>query len=186
MGQTEFSPIAGKSGFIQFKSLLGTYTVNTGTLMLSGITNVGARDQEEWRGFLNFDTDGGIPNGAVVTKLELDVELTAIVKTGTNPTNWRNAFIMGTFIGAALDSADWAQGTEVLDYDWTSPDNPVTATIDLGATALQYYNNSGDTDIAIWDSSQFKVSSGNWQWVGTESRFKLRVYWHIPQVIKNV
>ena len=181
MGITEFAPVAGKSGFIKLASP-STYTVNTGTLTLAGLTNPGQRNQEEWRTYLNFDTNGGIPNAAVVTKIELDVEMTSIVKTGTNPTDWRNAFMMGTWIGAALDSSDWAGGTEVLDYDWTSPDNPVTSTRDLGATALQYYNNSGDTDVAIWDSSQFS-GTDDWQWGGTESKFKLRVFWYLPQVI---
>lgn len=175
MGVTEFSPKASTSGYISY-SRFGGFSVNTGTSIISG------RTIPEYRGFLSYNTNGGIPNKAVVTKVELYVHPRTITQSGTNPTDWKNQFNMGTWIGSFLTSADWNGGTAVYTKDWATV--PTAGYIDLGSSALNYYNNSGDTDVSILDASEYNFGNGNWSFTGTESYYKLRVTWHLPQVIK--
>jgi len=185
MAITEFTP-TDKSGWI-VRNSLGAYTVYTGvftTQLTCGWNDKGGRSELQKRMYLNFDTDGGIPANAVVTKVEVYTDTYALATSGTNPGNWINQFLMGTFIGAALDSTDWSLGSSVLYEDWTTPTNPTSEYVDLTNNAPQYYNNSGDTDIAIRDTSDYTAGQGDWTWTGRKTKMKMRVHWHIPQVIK--
>lgn len=175
MTYTEFSVEAGTSGYISL-SRLGGYVVSTGsTCVVGGYQTVK-------RAFLNYDTDGGIPEKAIVYKMEIVIPKVTNSTGGSNPGDAIWGFAVGTFIGVALTSADWSGGTAVTQHDWAT--GPIAATIDLSSTALSYYNNSGDTDIRITDSSDYTAGDGDWSSSFSEASTKLRVYWYLPQVIK--
>jgi len=182
MGVTEFTPEAATSGWISLRGR--TYTVNTSGSTITGWAFNPFEGNTEYRGYLNFDTNNGIPANAVVDKVELKISVFGIVKSGTNPSDWKNDFAIGTFIGLALGRSDWNGGTVVCTHDWESPDQPVDkVTVDLGTLAPQYYNNSGDTDIRISDNSDYSAKNGTFYYVGTTSAYRLIVHWHLPQVV---
>lgn len=176
MAYTDFSPVAGKSGQISFNGV--TYTVST----TANSVEFYLSPFHFTRTYLNFNTNGGIPSNAIVTKVELiETKKTTTTQSGTNPDDWKTQINIGTWIGAALDSSDWNGGTACATIDWAT--KPTTFTQDLGTTGITNYNNSGDTDISLTDSSDFTAGNGNWGNSYIEDGFKLRVHWKIPQII---
>ena len=181
MGQTTFTATAAASGYIKDAGPFG----GGKTAFAGGAVQVG-RDitgaSNIWRGYLSYDTSGGIPNKAVVTKIELILAgRITLVASGANPDDWKTSINMGTFIGAALDTSDWGGSSgEVLLHDWAT--NPVVGAIDLGSAGVSSYNNTGDTDFELIDNSLFTGGAGDWYHSLTYSGHTIKVYWHLPQV----
>ena len=183
MGVTEFTAQSGTSGTITKSAILG-WSVATGANRC-GIDTPGAF-QTERRNFLSYDTNAGIPQKAIVTKVEFFTHVSGLSTSGNNPFSWKNSYYIGTWIGGTLGGGTGAQWQTEFDGGTFAVQNigaPSSVYIDLGAQGVSSYNNAGDTDVAVRDTSDWIAGQGNWDWAGTESRQTLRVSWYLPQVI---
>ena len=168
-----FSPADAKSGQINKLGAVYTVDVATGTPKVSYNTGT----LEEDRSFFSFDTSS-IPDTALITAVEFYWVINSAVGGGIGvPATWVTRFAIGTFIGAALDSADWAGGTFVDSYSGT----PVTQWIDMLVGGPSYVNLSGDTDVRVYDTS-LMFGAGAWYHTIKKSNTVLRVTYQLATI----
>lgn len=149
-----FSATTAKSGWIIRAGF--AYTVNTaedyyrcGVNLMIGL---------ETRGFLSFDTSA-IPDDAEILSASIYWDIEGNVSGGaTCPSTWATKIYVGTFIGAALDSADWNGGTE----DQRLVSGPIDQDIWLVVPSL--INAGGETDFRFKDDSNWLAGCGGYSW----------------------
>lgn len=144
------NPGSTKTGYINYNGF--AYAVTIGNPQVTQSRLVISED----RGFLNYDTGNAIPSQAIIKKVEL---YHSLINASPPPTDWKTDLHMGTFIGAALDAADWSGGTHVLLVDWSLycvGNNPCSTFIDLGAAGIKSLNRIGETDIRLTDNSLYQ------------------------------
>ena len=152
MPVTVFEPTTAKSGFIE-KKIIGfvtTYTAFAASAIRSGQKHDTGLDYW-WRGYSSFPT-ATLPNSAKILSARYNVQIA--VNTGTND-DWITQWNIGTWIGAALTTADWDGGGLLCIYkDWTV--GPVDGWLSL-AINEDKVNVLDDTDFEIIDQSAFSA-----------------------------
>lgn len=171
------SNTSAKSGQIQKSGFFYTVDTATATPRVSYNPNTGT----ERRSFFSFDTSA-IPTKARIIKVEFNWNVAVATSPLGQPLSWITEFYTGTFIGAALDSTDWASGTLAASYTG----GPTTQWIDLGSQGISDLNTAGDTDVRVSDNSLWLGTPGEWSHTLTKNRCYLRVTWFYHQYRQTV
>jgi hypothetical protein len=124
-------------------------------------TSVRPNETHEIRMYCQFDTST-IPNDATI--LQVDYEWNVYATHGAS-IGWQIRFLIGTWIGAALDTGDWHSFTG---YESTYtyggiPSGNYRITPSLQASVINKINKTGMTDLRYRDTSVRAATTDLWQ-----------------------
>lgn len=173
---TTLSPATSKTGDIEVDYSSGSpvWTVDTTT----AVPDTGFIPSPVWasRTYWNFNTSS-LPPYAFVRKVEFYLSVFSALSGGpTCPSTWKTSFNVGTWIGAALDVSDFWGGTYCAQVSGT----PSTQWVDLGWTGVGAINLTGETDVMVYDQSNYSLPCAGWSVSlrkGGKSGCLLRVTW---------